>query len=84
MLFSFPQIVNSLSTFATIAILSMDLGHEYSWLESAVYTNILVQTIFVIAISYSQTDNIFVSGIITTLWFLLKYIPKLLKRTSIE
>jgi hypothetical protein len=69
-------LIKSLSVFATIVVTSSDLGLDYSWLEEAVYQNFIIQIVLVGSLAYAETDNLIVTLVITTIWLLLKYVPK--------
>ena len=57
---------------ATAAIVSMDLGLPYSENEKKVYPSSPVQTIAVLAVAYSVTEDVQQAVVITMAWWAIK------------
>ena len=60
-------------TLSTIAIVSMDLGVEYSDNEKMVYQHPIFQLLVIVSGIYMNVDNIQTGFIIFTLWTILKF-----------
>jgi hypothetical protein len=62
-----------ISTLVVVAVSSMDLGVPYSELETKIYTNKIFQLLAIISIAYLNTENINLTLLIFSLWFIIKY-----------
>lgn len=60
-------------TLSTIAIISMDLGLEYSDNEKMVYQHPLFQLLAILSGIYMNIDNLQNGIIVFTLWTILKF-----------
>lgn len=67
----------SIAALATIAVVSFDLGVDYSDLEKKIYHNWLVQLIVVLAVLYSELENVQSTLILAGVWLFLKHASKL-------
>jgi len=85
---SFTNVADAVTAFATVAILSMDLGVPYSKSEESFYTHPAVQAIAVFCVAYEMLDNLSIAGVILAAWLLVKYFkhfkPHLLKKDEVN
>ena len=66
-------ISKSIVALATMAIVSFDMGVEYSNLEKKIYHNWLVQLIVVLAVAYSELEDLQSALLLTGIWMFLKH-----------
>ena len=67
------QIANIISGLAVIAIVSMDLGVEYSKNETQIYTSFIFQVIAILAVAYTTTQDLNMSILLLIIWAAIKY-----------
>jgi len=60
-------------TLSTIAIISKDLGLQYSDNEKMVYQHPLFQLLVILSGIYMNVDNLQTGSIVFTLWIILKF-----------
>ena len=67
------NIVKVVIALITVAILSKDLGLEYTDSEKKFYTSPLIQSIAVFCIAYQMLKELCISVVIVGLWLFIKY-----------
>lgn len=70
---SINKITLFISSLASLAITLGDIGVSYTENELKIYTNPLIQIIIAFSISYNLVENVYISILLTFLWFVIKY-----------
>ena len=73
-LHNFSNIADAVTALVTAAIVSMDLGVNYTKSEKAFYTHPIFQIIIVLCIAYEMLGNLSISTIVLLIWLIIKYL----------
>jgi len=70
---SINKITLFISSLASLAITLSDIGVSYTNTELKLYTNPIVQIIIAFSVSYNLVENVYLSILLSFLWFIIKY-----------
>lgn len=70
---NFSSFADAVTALVTVAIVSIDLGVNYTKSEKAFYTNPIFQIVVVLCIAYEILENFYISTIILLIWLIVKY-----------
>ena len=81
---SMHKVSNMVAALCTVAIVSMDLGVDYTKNEQNFYQSFLFQTVAILSVGYSLCNDITATVVIYILWFIFKYTKMNFKVSALD
>lgn len=73
---TFKNMAHLIAGLATVAIISMDLGLDYTDGEKKIYTSMVFQILAILSVGYTLTEDIYQAIILLLVWLSIKYLSK--------
>jgi hypothetical protein len=81
---SMLKVSQIIAALCTVAIVSMDLGVDYTKSEQSIYQSFLFQTVAMLSVGYSLTNDLTTTVVIYILWCIFKYTKMNFKVSALD